>query len=337
MKFEKYKNNPVLSANENNEWESLGVLNPAVCYEGGQFIMLYRAAGHDKEHVIRLGKAVSDDGIHFKRCSDKPFFAPLPYEADAGCVEDPRLIKIGNCYYMTYASRLFAPGQYWKQDNKPTYTPPQICPRAVAENSTVTHIAYTYDFKTFKKLGRMTDSRFDNRDVMIFPESVGGRYVMLSRPLEWKGEEYGTYAPSMWITFSDDMLEWNHCEPQLLAKPEQKWESKKIGASCPPIKTEQGWLLIYHGVDKEDGVYRVGAMLLDLDDPTKITARTREPLMEPEFDYELNGFYKGCVFPTAAVKFEEKLYIYYGASDKYCCLATCNFNELIEYLVNNCK
>ena len=117
--------------------------------------MLYRAAGHDKEHVIRLGKAVSDDGIHFKRCSDKPFFAPLPYEADAGCVEDPRLIKIGNCYYMTYASRLFAPGQYWKQDNKPTYTPPQICPRAVAENSTVTHIAYTYDFKTFKKLGRI--------------------------------------------------------------------------------------------------------------------------------------------------------------------------------------
>ncbi len=337
MKFEKYECNPILSANEKNEWESLGVLNPAVCYDDGKFIMLYRAAGHDKEHVIRLGKAVSDDGIHFKRCSDEPFFAPFPYEADAGCVEDPRLIKMGDCYYMTYASRLFAPGQYWKPDNKPTYTPPQVCPAAVRENQSVTHLAYTYDFKSFKKLGRITDSRFDNRDVIIFPEKVGGRYAMLSRPLEWKGEGYGTDVPSMWITFSDDMLEWNHCKPLLLAKPEQKWESKKIGASCPPIKTEEGWLLIYHGVDREDGVYRVGAMLLDLNDPSKITARTAEPLMEPECDYELNGFYNGCVFPTAAIKHGEKLYIYYGASDKYCCLATCSFGELIKHLVNNCK
>ena len=240
MKFEKCKCNPILSADEKNSWESLGVLNPAVCYEDGQFIMLYRAAGHDKEHIIRLGKAVSTDGVNFTRCSDKPFFAPLPCEPDAGCVEDPRLIKMGDCYYMTYASRPFAPGQYWKPDNKPTYTPPEICPGMVLKNQSVTHLAYTYDFKSFKKLGRITDSRFDDRDVIIFPETVGGKYVMLSRPLEWKGESYGTPVPSIWITFSDDMLEWNHCEAKLLAVPEQKWESKKIGASCPLIKTSEG-------------------------------------------------------------------------------------------------
>lgn len=336
MKFKKYINNPILEANPDNDWESLGVLNPAVCYDGKQFVMLYRAAGHDTEHYIRLGKAVSDDGVNFRRTSDKPIFAPLPDEADAGCVEDPRVIRMGDCWYITYASRPFPPGQYWKAGNPPTYTPPEISPVMVQKNQSVTHLAYTYDFERFKKLGRLTDSRFDNRDVVLFPEKIGDKFAMLSRPIEWQGECYGTDAPSIWITFSDDMLEWNHEKTYLLASPKYQWESKKMGVSCPPMKTDAGWLVIYHGVDNADDCYRVGAMLLDIDDPKKITARTSQPLMEPEFDYETKGFYNGCVFPTAAVLCGDTLNIYYGSADRFCCHASCSFSELLEYLVKDC-
>ncbi len=337
MKLTKSTKNPILLPNPANEWENLCVLNPAVVYDEtlGGFIMLYRAAGDTEEHYIYLGLATSQNGVDFTRQSDQPVLKPDYDGADGGCVEDPRLVKMGDWYYLTYASRPYAPGRYWLNAPKPWFNPPKDGPRFLAWNNSVTYLAITQDFRKYKKLGRMSDSREDDRDVYLFPEQVGGNYVRLSRPMFRCGTGYVNAQPAIWIAFSDDLLEWP--APTLLMQGETWWESKKIGGSCPPIKTPHGWFLIYHGVAKADDSYRVGAVLLDLDDPRKVIARTTEPIMEPEHPYEQTGFYNGCVFPTGNVVKDGILYVYYGAADKYVCLATCDFAELLQHLVHDCR
>ena len=114
---------------------------------------------------------------------------------------------------------------------------------------------------------------------------------------------------------------------------EQPWEDQKIGGSCPPIKTEKGWLHIYHGVSSADGAYRAGAVMLDLKNPAVIIARTKGFILEPEFDFEVKGYYTGCVFPTANVVKDNVLYVYYGAADKYVCAATAPFDQFVEDLM----
>ena len=336
MKLNKYKNNPILEKNPKNAWESLCVLNPAVIYDDdGKFKMLYRAAGEDTTHYIYLGLAESEDGVHFTRMSDAPVVSPTPDNFDAGCIEDPRLFKLGDWYYLTYASRAYAPGQYWSENWKPLGDAPKDGPYFLRANCSLTNLAISRDLRTWKKLGRITDSRFDDRDVILFPEKVNGQWVKLSRGMERCGQGYPNKNPAVWISFSDDMMEWDNYT--LLMQGEQPWEDKKIGGSCPPIKTDKGWFFIYHGVANSDGGYRVGAVLLDLHDPRKILARTKDFLMEPEFDYETKGYYNGCVFPTGNAVVNGTLYVYYGAADKNICVATCDFDELINYLVTECK
>jgi predicted GH43/DUF377 family glycosyl hydrolase len=332
-RLEKSPKNPILKPNPKNEWENLCVLNPAVVYDEsrGAFVMLYRAAGDTEEHYIHLGLATSSDGITFERQSDRPVLSPDIDGADGGCVEDPRLVKFGDWFYLTYASRPYAPGRYWLNAPKPWFNPPADGPRFLSWNNSVTYLAITRDFRTFKKLGRISDSREDDRDVYFFPEKIGGKYVKLSRPMFNCGKGWPNSKPAIWISFSDDLLEWP--KPTLLLQGEAWWESKKIGGSCPPIRTPYGWFLIYHGVAERDDSYRVGAVLLDLEDPRRVLARTSEPIMEPEFEYETAGFYNGCVFPTGNVVRDGILYVYYGAADKFVCVATCNFEALLRDLV----
>ena len=115
-------------------------------------------------------------------------------------------------------------------------------------------------------------------------------------------------------------------------KSEQPWEARKIGAGPPPVRTDKGWLLIYHGVD-EDRVYRAGAALLDLEEPWKVIARTPEPILEPEEEYELVGDVPNVVFPEGAVVIGDELLVFYGAADKVCCVATAPLEEFIEHLL----
>lgn len=331
MKLKRYNGNPILKPNLDNEWENFCVLNPAVCYNETEqkFIMLYRAGGNDYEHRIRLGLATSEDGFSFSRVSDVPVFDVDDDDADGGCVEDPRIVELDGRYYITYAGRIFYPGRYWISEEhealkKARPVQPQSSPAFVRINHTVSYLAYTDDFKTYKRLGRITDSRYDDRDVVIFPERINGKYVRISRP------KCDDKAPAVWITLSDDLLEWG--TPTKLFSGEQWWEDARIGAGCPPIKTEAGWLLIYHGVCSEDEAYRVGLVLLDKDDPTKIIARTKNFVMEPEYDYETKGLYNGCVFPTGVVLKDGLLYIYYGCADKYVSLATVELKDILTYL-----
>ena len=335
MKINKYVGNPILKPNPANAWENLCVLNPGVIYdeENERFVMLYRAAGDDWEHYIRLGLAVSKDGFNFERVSDVPAMEVDPEDADGGCIEDPRIVKIDTHYYITYAGKAFYPGRYWnieewKQVQREREVQPETAPALLRKGLTTTYLACTNDFKTYKRLGRITDTRYDDRDVVIFPEKINGQFVKISRP------KRDDKAPAIWITYSDDLLEWG--EPTKLFWGLEEWEAERIGASCPPIRTKDGWLLIYHGVSSADQYYRVGMVMLDLENPSKILARTKDFVMEPEFDYERNGLWTGCVFPTGIVEKDGLLYIYYGCADTFVAVATVPLEDVLEHM-QKCK
>lgn len=331
MKLKKYENNPILKPNPDNSWESLVTTNPAAYYDESEdkVIMLYRAAGNDEKHEVNIGLAFSKDGINFERACDKPIFAKHEGCWDNGSVEDPRIVKFGDYYYITYAAVPLYPGKYWLSDRKRGNFFPSEVPIILRNNETRTGLAITKDFKTIYRPGYITHATVDDRDVIIFPEKVDGKFVVLHRPMTWVGEDYGTEHPAIWISFCDDLLE--HHQMSLLAKAKYHWEDK-IGGSAPPIKTDHGWFMLYHAVGS-DKQYRVGAMLLDLKDPTKVLHRTPEPIMEPEYDYETNGIYKGICFPCGNFVKNGTLFVYYGGADQYACLATCDFDELITHLL----
>jgi predicted GH43/DUF377 family glycosyl hydrolase len=135
----------------------------------------------------------------------------------------------------------------------------------------------------------------------------------------------------MWISFSEDMLDWR--DSRMLATATLPWENKKIGGNTPPMRTEAGWLTLYHAVGA-DHRYRLGAMLLDLHDPSRIVARTPDWLLQPEEPYELEGYYPGVCFPCGKVAIGDVLHVYYGAADKYVGLATCSLSGLLDYMLS---
>lgn len=331
MKLTKHPANPILRPHPGHPWESLAVCNPGVIHHDGQFQMLYRAAGDDPDHVIRFGLATSRDGFHFERQSDQPILSPSDDGPDAGCIEDPRIVRLDGHFYVTYAYRALKPRQYWLRENNAAYSPDDpTLPPLIGRNLTASGLLLSDDLRTFRRLGRITRPEVDDRDVILFPEKIGGRYVLLHRPMQWTGPDHGTQYPAMWISFSDDLLSWP--ESTLLAKGEAAWECK-IGGSCPPLRTPRGWFVIYHAVDAS-GVYRVGAMMLDLENPARVIARTPDPIMEPESDFEWRGLYPhGVTFPTANVVVDETIFVYYGCADESIGVATAHFPSLVEHVM----
>ncbi|HSV73795.1 MAG TPA: hypothetical protein VLH79_08555 [Chthonomonadales bacterium] len=332
MKLRRFIGNPVLSPNPGNAWESLVTTNPGAWFDADEGVvwMLYRAAGDDPEHRIHLGLAASRDGLHFERCSETPVLSPSADGFDAGCVEDPRIVKIGDWYYVTYAARPFPPGRYWEAPEERAYLAPECPPEfpwTLRENATATGLGLTRDFRSWIRAGRMTSPTVDDRDVILFPEKVGGKFWLLHRPMDWVGPEYGTEHPAMWVSSSDDLLCWG--ESRLLAKAELPWENRKIGGNTPPLRTPGGWLTLYHAVGA-DGRYRLGAMLLDLEDPGQIVGRTPDWILQPEEAYEIDGYYPGVCFPCGKVVIGDTLYVYYGGADRFVGVATCALEELVD-------
>lgn len=178
MKLKKYEGNPILSPNPENYWESLVVCNPGVIYDNGVFHMLYRAAGNDIEHLVYIGKAESTDGIHFKRVSKEPVFSPGKDSFDAGSNEDPRIVKMGSEFFVTYAFRPYFASQYWKNDydQVEALEHDPNAPKCLRENISNTALAVSRDMLHFKKVGRLTEPSLDDRDVILFPEKINGKY-----------------------------------------------------------------------------------------------------------------------------------------------------------------
>lgn len=309
MKLLRYKNNPILKPNERNWWESKAVFNPGAAYKAGRVHLLPRAIGEYEKYVSRLGHYVSTDGFNFERAIDEPIFAPQEEYEKWGC-EDPRITELEGKFYITYV----ALSKPVKRGGGPPCTA----------------LASTKDFRSFRRYGILTPPGTDDKDTVLFPEKIEGKYAVLHRPLKWVGAQYGTDRPSIWIGYSDDLKGlYGH---KLVMKPKQRWESAKIGSGPPPIKTREGWLLIYHGVD-ENSVYRAGAALLDLKDPSKIKSRSPYPILEPEKGYEKVGDVPNVVFPEGAVVIDDELFVYYGGADKVCCVATAHLDELLGYLL----
>jgi hypothetical protein len=166
----------------------------------------------------------------------------------------------------------------------------------------------------WKRHGMMLDE--PNKDASLFPETIMGKYVMFHRR-----------PPDIWIAFSTDLKKWEDHTLVMRAKPDSYWEDDKIGISGPPIKTPQGWFLIYHGVSK-DKIYRQGAALLELDDPSKVIARQSDPILEPELDWEVNGFVPNVVFSCGQAVIGDEIYVYYGGADTAIGVATMHMNDI---------
>lgn len=200
----------------------------------------------------------------------------------------------------------------------------------------LTGLLRSKDLRSFTFEGLITPGGIDDRDGILFPEKVGGKHVLLHRPTSWVGETYGTDRAGIWLAFSDDLVNWDYGtgSQNLLMKPREsvQWEEAKIGGGPPPVRTDAGWLVIYHGVDNRY-VYRVGAAVLDLHDPAKVLARTDAFLMEPELEWEKVGVIPNVVFPTAAVLRGRELLVYYGGADRVVGLATADVDELLDCLM----
>lgn len=219
---------------------------------------------------------------------------------------DPRVTWIGDRYWITWCNG---------------YNGPTI------------GIGYTFDFKEFYQC----ENAFlpFNRNGVLFPEKINGRYAMLSRPSDNGHTPFG----DIFISYSPDMKYWgeHRCVMKVTPFEESAWQCLKIGAGSVPILTEEGWLMFYHGVIRTCNGYRysMGAVILDKEDPSKVLYRTRDYLLAPAASYELMGDVPNVVFPCAALSDGKRVAVYYGAADTTVCLAFGYIDEIIDFVKKN--
>ena len=324
IKLKRYENNPILSPCIANRWESGAVFNcGATITKENKVILLYRAVANGYErapggkgyinYISRIGYAESDDGYSFSTSNNPVLIPDKDYDL-FGC-EDPRVTRFTDGdterYVITYTA-MSAPAFSGRGDR-------------IA-------IAFTNDFITFTKDGVLFPD-LNDKDAVIFPEKVNNRVAMLHR-----------IEPDIQIVYFTDLEQMTNLKEEFwksyvadldrytVLKRKFGWEEKKIGSGPPPLKTREGLLLFYHGVDN-DSIYRCGVALLDLDNPSVVIARSPYPLLEPEEEYEKYGDVNNVVFPEGAVVLDERVFVYYGSGDKYCSLATINLNDLLDYLM----
>jgi predicted GH43/DUF377 family glycosyl hydrolase len=239
----------------------------------------------------------SKDGRTIDSVDGARFDPAMPYEEFG--VEDPRITKIQDTYYITYV--------------------------AVSRHGVSTALASTRDFKTFTRHGIIFHP--ENKDVVLFPEKIRDEYVALHRP----NPASPFSKPEMWIATSGDLCYWGNHQPFLGGT--EAWDIGRIGGGTPPIRTARGWLEIYHGNNKREedagiGTYSAGALLMDLENPRYITGRLPQ-MFVPETEYEREGFVPNVVFPTGIVQQDDRLLVYYGAADTFTGLVEFSMKELL--------
>ena len=249
--------------------------------------------------------AFSRDGLTIDSFGDEAFLPANRYETFG--VEDPRLTRIDDRFYFTYV--------------------------AVSENGVATSLASTVDFKSFERHGIIFCP--ENKDVVLFPEKIDNQYVALHRP----SMQASFSSPEIWIARSPDLSHWgNH---RRLLGAEVAWATAKIGGGTPPIRTDRGWLTLFHGHAKPlsaaEGVgqYAAAALLLDSDQPERVIGFSSRPVMVAEEDFERSGFLPDIVFPTGIVRREDRLLVYYGAADTATGVAQYFLNDFLESVTPN--
>ena len=318
--------NPIIAPRPEQPWEWHATFNAAAIYEAGKVHLLYLAIGAG--NISLLGYAASRDGIHVEERLDHPVYVPMQaFEITAprlelggqrfprraymsgggwgGC-EDPRLTRIGDTIYMTYVAFN-------------GFDPPRVALTSIKAED---FLAKRWNWAPSVVI---SPPGVVDKNACILPEKVRGKYVIFHRVF-----------PDILIDFVDSLEfpEGTYLKGQYSITPRSDcWDSRKVGAGPPPIKTDEGWLLICHAVDDREGCrYLVGAMLLDLEAPTKVLHRCPEPILEPLAPYENEGHKAGVVYPCGAAVIDDRLFVYYGGADKFVCVAYHSLKELVEYL-----
>lgn len=270
----------------------------AVKHETG-YLLLLRVEGLEGASFFALAR--STNGLDFvvdeypaMKPAQKP---PFSIYEERG-IEDPRITRLDDAYYILYT--------------------------AYSMHGTRVGLAKTHDFSTFERIALI--SQPENKDAVLFPRKVKGRYARLDRPSTFAGAD-------IWISYSEDLIHWGDSQIVMETRPGY-WDSKKIGAGAPPIATDRGWLEIYHGVKgtSAGNIYRLGCALFDLEDPSRLIGRSRIPVLAPSEYYERTGDVPNVVFTCGAVPDEVtgEVMIYYGASDTSICVAMASIDDLVE-------
>ena len=331
LEVNRHPNNPIIEPQAKNQWESKATFNPAALFAGEKVHLLYRSIGYDDVSV--LGYVSSDNGFdvterlkhpvffnsqQVKKLCDKqnPKKSPISYISggggNGGC-EDPRLTLIDGIVYLTYTAF-----DGWGSLRM-----------ALSSISIEDFLNKEWNWE---KPVMISPPGEIHKNWVLFPEKINGKFAVLH-----------SVNPNVLIDYLDDLDfkgEDRHIEGFFSSlKNKGRWDSWVRGAGPPPIKTDKGWLLIYHAMDvyNDPNRYKMGAMLLDLDDPQKIIARSKEPILEPDESYENDGWKAGVLYCCGAVVKEGQLLIYYGGADTVSCVAETNLDEFINKLVKTGK
>lgn len=321
-------------------FENAGVLNPAIICENNEVHLFYRAVRTGNYSTI--GYCKLDGPLSVVERSELPVLFPQnDYERHG--VEDPRISKIGKVYYLTYTAYdgLNALGAYATTEKLPNFEKKGIL---------TPQITYDEFSRLAESRGHINEKylRFNghplykteqkallwDKNVVFFPRRIAGKLTFLHRVKPdiqiVSVHNLDELTPDYWEHY------FLHLNEHIVLEPKYRHEISYIGGGCPPIETEHGWLVIYHGVhDTATGYkYVACAALLDLENPAKEIARLPEPLFSPEYAYETHGEVGNVCFPTGTAIFGDQLYIYYGAADEQIAVASVNMSDLIELLLD---
>lgn len=334
----KVKDEGVILERSEQEFENQAVLNPASIVKDGETHMFYRAV-RKPDMVSTIGYCRLR-GVKVINRSNKPILFP-EHDYEKMGVEDPRIVLLDGIYYLFYTvydgrNALFA---YATSSDLVTFVKkgiisPQISYHTAAQlfGRSKTKVKEKYFiFDSFIRDRQGGDILLWEKDAFIFPKKINGRFALIHRVL-----------PGIQVIYFDDFKDltedyWkehlSNLGSHIVLDPEYRFESRNIGGGCPPIETKDGWLLIYHAVDdREPSKYKIGAMLLDLKDPTKVLYRPKKPLLEPTYLYENEGYKGGVAYPCGAVVKDDELFVYYGGADSVLCAATAKLNSLLDHI-----
>lgn len=303
MIVKRYENNPILTKKD-VPYPVETVHNAGVTKFNNRYVMLFRS--HLRTGRSIIGIAWSDDGYNFM-VGPEPVITPQidgPFGVyEEYGVEDPRICLIDGQYLITYS--------------------------AYSRHGVRIGLIKTDDFKTYERVALITQA--DLRNVVIFPEKIDGRFARLDRP-------HSEISPwSIWISYSTDLVHWG--DSSVVMKPAKyHWDEMKIGPGATPIKTDGGWLSIYHGVFQtmDGSVYRLGVALHDLEDPSKVLGVADEWILQPEAEWEVTGYVHNVVFCCGAVAEDDgSVKIYWAGADTVMCVGTASIDELGELCQTN--
>ncbi len=297
--MERFIGNPILRPIEEHAWESREVFNAGAVYLNGKVHLLYRAIGND--NISRIGYANSNDGFNIDDRLPNPIYEPRAECEKDGC-EDPRITQIDGQLIMAYTALR-------------EYSHLQVYQIAL---TTITEEDFTQNNWNWGSR-KLPFPGIRNKDAVIFPQMVGGRYAMLHR-----------IDPDLCIAYSNDLVHW--CDIMSVMTPQATgWDNWKIGVAGQPIKINEGWLVVYHGVSVER-IYSLGIALLDGEHPEQVLYRSKEHILAPKEDYERFGKVPNVVFSCGNIVLDGKLFIYYGAADTVVCVATIGLDNLLSLI-----